>query len=109
MYLNGNWYEVDSTWDDIDPDSNWNRWEAGRLAAKDSAFIRKVRHYMFLVSTDYISNFTDGAYLRYRLRNGAWYQPRGNSVHIRWNKNSYNLYSEAPYCPGGKYFHGQNI
>ena len=109
VYLNGNWYEVDVTWDDIDADSSWNRWEAGRLAARDSSYMRKVRHYMFLVSTDYISNFTDAASFRYWLRNGGWFQAVGNSVHIRKKKSSSDPSSEAPYCPGGKYFHGQNI
>ena len=109
VYLNGNWYEVDVTWDDIDPDSSWNRCEAGRLAAKDSAYMRKVRHYLFLVSTDYITDFTDGPSFRYRLRNGAWFQAMGNSVHIRRGKSKTELFSEAPWCAGGKFFHGQNI
>ena len=109
VYLNGNWYEVDVTWDDIDADSSWNQWEAGRLAARDSSYMRKVRHFMFLVSTDYISNFTDAASFRYWVRNGGWFQAMGNSVHIRAKKSSTDPCSEAPYCPGGKYFHGQNI
>ena len=109
VYLNGNWYEVDLTWDDIDADSSWNQWEAGRLAAKDADYMWKLRHYLFLVPTEYISSFTDGASFRYRLRNGTWFQAVGDSVHIRAKKSSSDPSSEAPYCPGGKYFHGQNI
>ena len=105
--LDGEWYEVDSTWDDnygdyaemSDPESD-PYYDLVLEALSDEDFREKIEHYLFLVSTEtmteYIPNEEDFVYY-YRDRSslGGF---RGRCVHFRdTNEND-----EFDY-PGGGY------
>ena len=100
----GCWYEVDATWDDISQkvideaatsDSDYTRdW------IYDSDYLFRVRHYLYAVDTNYISNFRDSESYKFETDNG-WYIPMFNSVHIR-DESDFKL----PRAEGGIYAHG---
>ncbi|MBQ3575651.1 MAG: hypothetical protein IJA26_08260 [Clostridia bacterium] len=87
--LNNNWYEVDSTWNDtgaleesVVPGIDY--YEENKEALTDPDFLEKMRHAMFLISTEEIRNFDPGDEYRYYLRDGGYMSYLDKSVHIRW-------------------------
>lgn len=84
--LGEEWYEVDTTWDDIsDEDTLADTEEYSEIAEEamnNKWYTDKLTHYLFNVTTDKISNFEPGMYYRYTNDRG-WVSFIGNSVHIR--------------------------
>ncbi len=105
--IGAQWYEVDVTWDDIEPDSFWYGCQAGSALARDAAAMKKVTRRMFMVPTSYINDFKYSGNYKYTLKNGAWFMPFGNSVHIRTSASaSPSIESKAPKAYGTYYLLG---
>ena len=62
VQLDGEWYEVDATWDDQDSDPQ--QYASGgsiiSAALNDAAYWNRIRHFMFNLTTEQISNYTPG-------------------------------------------------
>lgn len=58
--LDGEWYETDPTWDDIEPDLNSGDADQTivQAAVSDTAYWNRVCHYMYDLTTEQISNYT---------------------------------------------------
>lgn len=106
--LDGDWYEVDCTWDDKDIETGD---ENGILleAASDPYFTDRLRHYMFLKTTDEMRYFEPDDSYTYYAENGyaTFLEP---SVHIRYTEEDAAmpdagdmLSAYAPYAYGVKY------
>lgn len=86
MQLDGDWYEVDATWDDLDfllsPDEEGYDLLAEALSDED--YMRRIRHYMFNRTTDQMRSFTPGDEYTYSSYSG-WVTLLQPSVHIRFS------------------------
>ena len=86
VQLDGDWYEVDATWDDLDfllsPDEEGYDLLAEALSDED--YMRRIRHYMFNRTTDQMRSFTPGDEYTYSSYNG-WVTLLQPSVHIRFS------------------------
>lgn len=82
--LDGQWYETDPTWDDVDLSgtSGTDYSALQRQALSDSVYVEKLRHYLYDVTTDQMSSFTPDERYTYRSFSG-WASFLGSSVHIR--------------------------
>ena len=109
VYLDGDWYEADVTWDDVDQDDKdvLSQWSAGRKALNDTAFMKKATHYLFLVTTDFISSFNDQESLTYR-DSDSWVYVHGNSVRRRYDAGEDCVVYMAPTAWGTAYRQGKN-
>ena len=77
--INGRWYEVDTTWDDLTylPDAvkyNWdkstNGYEYYLEMVNDKVYMDRLYHYMYCITTDEIERYTPPASLYYTSRDG---------------------------------------
>ena len=86
VQLDGEWYEVDSTWNDISAeealDSEEDYSEIAEEAMRNEWYTDRLRHFLFNVTTEEISHFEPGKYYRYTNDRG-WVSFLGDSVHIR--------------------------
>lgn len=86
VQLDGDWYEVDATWDDLDfllsPDEEGYDLLAEALSDED--YMRRIRHYMFNRTTDQMRSFTPGDEYTYSSYSG-WVTLLQPSVHIRFS------------------------
>lgn len=80
VLLDGEWYETDCTWDDGEIAGDGTPIITEALS--DESYLNLLRHYMFQVTTDQISDFEPGAKYRYTSDNG-WVSFLNHSVHIR--------------------------
>ena len=83
--IDGNWFEVDSTWDDTWNDlRDYNDPDYDEML-DDAAFHERLEHYLFLISTERITDYNaDIDYFTYYYKDGmhyTYFQP--DSVHIR--------------------------
>lgn len=82
--LDGEWYEVDATWDDLDflLSPSEKGYELILEALSDEDYMSRIRHYMFNLTTEEIRSFEPGDEFIYVSDNGTveMLQP---SVHIR--------------------------
>ena len=84
--LDGQWYEVDATWNDIsaeealDPEQDYSA--IAEEAMRNKWYTNRLTHYLFNVTTDQISSFEPDQYYRYTNDRG-WVTFLGDSVHIR--------------------------
>ena len=88
--LDGEWYEVDSTWDDYSsykseiPEST-NGYEYFIEALDDPEYSNSIQHYLFGVSTDRMRDYRVGEDFYYYTKDGkAVLSLVGDSVHIRF-------------------------
>ena len=103
IQMNGDWYEVDVTWDDhgslldhIPPERE--DYDLYAEALSDIEYRNKIDHYMFLISTDSIRNFVPGDKYLFTSRQGYQYSLVNNSVHIRFNEAEKDLWGIDPDC-----------
>lgn len=85
VYLDGDWYEVDATWDDIsveELDTETEYSEIAEEAVNDEWYMDKLTHYRFNVTTEEMSYFEPDESYRYNNDMG-WVSFLGSSVHIR--------------------------
>ena len=84
--LSGEWYEVDSTWNDISAEEALNSEEEyseiAEEAMRNEWYTDRLRHFLFNVTTEQISSFEPGKYYRYTNDRG-WVSFLSDSVHIR--------------------------
>lgn len=91
--VDGEWYEVDCTWDDMGsladnyaPESLDYKYI--QEALNDEEYRDRIDHYLFLVSTEEISHFEPGLDYYYLTKDGEYvYQLAQESVHIRMEDN----------------------
>ena len=87
--LDGEWYEVDATWNDISVeeavDTKEEYSEIADEALNTKWYTDKLTHFLFNVTTQEISSFTPGKEYRYTNDRG-WVSFLGNSVHIRYTE-----------------------
>lgn len=85
--LDGDWYEVDSTWDDLNPEISPSDESYALLqeAFSDQAYMSRLRHYMFNRTTEQIRAFTPGDEYTYTSSSG-WVSILQPSVHIRFTR-----------------------
>ncbi len=88
--LNGQWYEVDATWNDISaeeaPDEETDYSEIAEEAMNNAWYTNRLTHYLFNVTTAQISFFEPGSRYRYTNDRG-WVSFLGDSVHIRHSED----------------------
>ncbi len=87
VQLDGDWYEVDVTWDDLSlssPDGD-DYSSLSAQALRDEAYVNKLHHFMFARTTEEITNFVPDESYRYKTAAG-WVSFLGNSVHIRYTE-----------------------
>lgn len=88
--LDGEWYEVDATWDDAgniekDLSPDIDGYALYIEALNDAEYRDRIQHSLFLRSTDLFRDFKPGDNYRYTTRNGMNYvQIIGPSVHVRF-------------------------
>lgn len=112
VQLDGEWYEVDSTWDDIGSieasiesikDTDAFSYKYYHEAVVDSKYRDMVQHYLFNVTTDKITDFKADKSFNYVSKDQKYtYSLIGNSVHIRANTGmkGYGVYGYAvQYAP----------
>ena len=84
--LSGQWYEVDSTWNDISAeealDHEEDYSEIAEEAMNNNWYTDRLTHYLFNVTTEEISSFEPDEYYRYTNDRG-WVSFLGSSVHVR--------------------------
>jgi hypothetical protein len=84
--LSGEWYEVDSTWNDISAEEALNSEEEYSEIAEEAMqnewYTDRLRHFLYGVTTEQISSFEPGKYYRYTNDRG-WVSFLSDSVHIR--------------------------
>ena len=84
--LDGQWYEVDATWNDISGeealDSETDYSEIAEEALNNAWYTNRLTHYLFNVTTAQISFFEPGMKYRYSNDRG-WVTFLSDSVHIR--------------------------
>ena len=100
LKLGGEWYENDITWNDCVQLMQWAKdyykrnpgngavFNNMKRAAKDEAYKKKLRHYMYNLTTSRISNYSPGDEYTYYFSDGAYVWFLGSSVHIRDCDNS---------------------
>lgn len=87
--VDGNWYEVDATWDDCE--SALDDFPVGSMDynytleyLNDLVFREKIDHAMFLVSTEHLRHFDPGEEYDYVTQDQQYiFYPISQSVHIR--------------------------
>ena len=88
--LNGQWYEVDATWNDISAeealDTETDYSEIAEEAMNNAWYTNRLTHYLFNVTTAQISFFEPGSRYRYTNDRG-WVSFLGDSVHIRHSED----------------------
>ena len=88
--LNGQWYEVDATWNDISAeealDKETDYSEIAEEAMNNAWYTNRLTHYLFNVTTAQISFFEPGSRYRYTNDRG-WVSFLGDSVHIRHSED----------------------
>ena len=88
--LNGQWYEVDATWNDISAeealDEETDYSEIAEEAMNNAWYTNRLTHYLFNVTTAQISFFEPGSRYRYTNDRG-WVSFLGDSVHIRHSED----------------------
>ena len=88
--LDGEWYEVDATWNDISVedalDTEEEYSEIAEEAMRNKWYTDKLTHFLFNVTTEEISYFKPGKYYRYTNDRG-WVSFLGESVHIRYTED----------------------
>ena len=95
------WYEVDSTWNDtgsMEDDLTPGTQDYNYLmeALSDAAYREKMDHYLFLVSTERISNFDPGEDYCYTTMDQQYvYQLAQPSVHMRLEDNGEEMDFDA--------------
>ncbi|MGN0361590.1 MAG: transglutaminase domain-containing protein [Bilifractor sp.] len=84
VQLDGEWYEVDPTWDDQDSDPDQYAAQGPIISAAlgDAAYWNKIRHFMFNLTTDQISHYTPGQEYTYYTEDG-YATFLSSSVHVR--------------------------
>jgi len=82
--LDGEWYEVDATWDDLDflLSPSEDGYDLVLEALSDEDYMSRIRHYMFNRTTEEMRSFTPGDEFTYVSDNG-WVALLQPSVHIR--------------------------
>ncbi len=88
--LDGQWYEVDATWDDFEQEPNPNNdyYNVEQAALADQNFVNRQKHYLFNKTTDQIEYYTPDDNLTYYTSNGGWVTYTGSSVHHRHNSST---------------------
>ena len=93
VQIDGSWYEVDATWDDIgsmlDDLPRDQYYNLAITAYNDPNYYEKATHSMFCLSTAQIRYFNPGDRYRYYGPNGSWYNFIGSSVHRRETTQDY--------------------
>jgi hypothetical protein len=84
VQYDGEWYEVDATWNDRDPEYDENQ-QGGSIIAQavsDAAFWDRIRHYQYNITTEQISNYAPDQSFTYYTDAGyaTFLSP---SVHLR--------------------------
>lgn len=108
-YDDDQWYEVDATWDDQEPEISADDPHAAlyQEAISDAAYWGKIRHYLFNVTTDTISSFNPGDEYTYYAPDGSYASFLGSSVHVRDNGSDPStgdvLTCKAPVAYGTQY------
>lgn len=86
VQYDGEWYEVDCTWDDISVDeaagAGTDYQDIAQEALSSSWYLARLHHFLFNVTTAEITNYTPGERYRYTNDRG-WVSFIGSSVHIR--------------------------
>lgn len=110
--LDGDWYEVDSTWDDYKNDletmSDDEKDYYGEMY-EDDEFVDKMEHYLYNITTKEITNYTfDSSYYSYTFKDGRTEGYMGSSIHYRAeDRNIFGadaiLMDRAPIAKGTKY------
>ena len=87
VQLDGDWYEVDPTWDDLDflLSPSDDGYDLLLEALSDEEYMAAIRHYMFNRTTEQMRSFTPGEEYRYVSYNG-WVTLLQPSVHIRFTE-----------------------
>ena len=82
--LDGEWYEVDATWDDLDflLSPSEDGYDLVLEALSDEDYMSRIRHYMFNRTTEEMRSFTPGDEFTHVSDNG-WVALLQPSVHIR--------------------------
>ena len=99
--VDGEWYELDSTWDDagsVDDDLTPGTAEYDYVmeALNDATYREKIDHFLFLVSTDTIRHFVPGEEYTYTTQDQQFdFQMVGESVHIRLNSSNTEAICDA--------------
>ncbi len=92
VQLDGEWYEVDVTWDDItfhySEDESYSSIMEQALA--DEEYVDRLHHFMFNLTTEQISVFQPGDEYRYETYNG-WVTFLNDSVHMRYTAEESSL------------------
>ena len=114
--LDGEWYEVDSTWDDCENNEIALEKEFGKEAKgelsevfEDNEYRDKMEHYLYNITTDEITDYTpDNDYYTYTFENGDTYIFISHSIHHRWlDENKWGrdalIMQIAPIAEGTKY------
>lgn len=85
QYDDGQWYEVDATWDDREPvfDENDPAAQIYHDAMNDTVYWGRIRHYLFNVTTQTISDFQPDDRYTYYEPDGSYATFLGESFHIR--------------------------
>lgn len=81
----GQWYEIDATWDDREADSltDTSYADVFESAMSDDSFRDQVQHAFFNRTTEEMSNFDPGDTYTWRMEDGRGITFFGPSVHIR--------------------------
>ncbi|MEE8885270.1 MAG: hypothetical protein SOI56_01720 [Eubacteriales bacterium] len=109
QYDDGQWYEVDATWDDQEPDISEDDqyYYIYEAAMSDTQYWNRIRHYLFNVTTDTISNFVPDDSYTYYMADGSYATFLGSSYHIRDDGSDSStgdvLTSRAPVAEGTQY------
>ncbi|MDO4533572.1 MAG: glycerophosphodiester phosphodiesterase family protein [Coriobacteriia bacterium] len=120
--LGSDWYETDVTWDDDGADlkrmmKDWAKrngkdhaFKHLRTSARDSAYVAKLQHSMYNITTSRMTDFNPGNTYTYYYYDGCWWDLCGSSVHIRecdqrYSDDSYGvkLMKLAPKAKGTKW------
>ncbi|MDO5477216.1 MAG: transglutaminase domain-containing protein [Eubacteriales bacterium] len=88
VQLDGDWYEVDATWDDLDFEVSPSQegYDLLMEALSDDDYMTRIRHYMFNRTTEEMRSFSPGEEYRYTSYNG-WVTLLQPSVHIRFTED----------------------
>ena len=93
--LDGNWFEVDSTWDDHDDwDDSYDPYSDYLFieALNNASYRNKLDHYLFLVSTETITDYeSDNEYFTYYASDGSWVYWDMSGVHYRWSSEEFTM------------------
>lgn len=99
--VDGEWYELDSTWDDAgsvedDLTPGTAEYDYVMEALNDATYREKIDHFLFLVSTDTIRHFVPGEEYTYITQDQQFdFQMVGESVHIRLNSSNTEAICDA--------------